>query len=233
MGKYEEQLRKIQKARDDAKARHDARHTLISFLSTLLLFILLFPLSIVVLIVVIIVEPSAGWIIAGVIVLIICVIFGLDYWSEKIYERDIEENEEVKRNAFQSILTEEERDIRWDHMFTRYFNAEALSPLAKDLGLISEVLNIFLSESDGDKKDEIYDFLEQRLEQVTDTIETDIIGDEMTRESIAEFTEELVAFYKDLYKKTDVIEVNTKVLETLAALDGLYDPYGEVLHQRD
>ena len=74
-------------------------------------------------------------------------------------------------------------------------------------------------------REEIESFLDIYFEPFAEVIESDTSGKEDINSATKTFTTAAAALYKKLYKRIEIIDINTKVMQSLAAIDGIYDPY--------
>lgn len=70
-------------------------------------------------------------------------------------------------------------------------------------------------------------FFDRYLPIMTEIMEASKHGEIDVDESIERFTNTVKAFSSSLYKVNDVVEINKTVLENMAILDGLYNPFDE------
>lgn len=178
-------------------------------------------------------SSMEAWKVTGVCTLIFAVMVGLFSISNKLYKKDLKKNAQLNKETMKEILAEEERDLKWDHAFNRYFSLQLGLPQNDDVKLTNKIMSIFETETDDYMREEIESFLDIYFEPFAEVIESDTSEKEDMNSATKAFTIAAAALYKKLYKRIEIIDINTKVMKSLAAIDGIYDPYEDILNGRD
>lgn len=230
MSKYDGRLKEIVKKRDQEKRKTTPLDFLLMMLSGIVgIAMTVFFFSF---FVAWFFPSKKAWIISGICIAIIGAYFVLSKINEGLKRKAEDEIEIEKDRIIDEIVDKETLIAKIRSSFSNYYEAQKKHNYSKELTLANEIAKKLEKEDSIEKQSLIVEFTEAKLDPFTDILLSE--DDEKALiVAIGTFTEEAVAFYKRLYKRYDVIEINTEVLETLAIIDGFYDPYNFVVEAEE
>ena len=146
--------------------------------------------------------------------------------AEKAEERKKEEEHQRKEEALRQIKEDNARKAKERETYNAYNAALCSSSKQDELSEATDLIDKMVNENDESLRAKIITFFDKYLPIMTETLDVSTRSDVDIDETIEKFNETVRNFYNNLYKANDVIEENHATLESMAAMDGLIDPYG-------
>lgn len=157
----------------------------------------------------------------GGIIAIAALIIGIMSYAAKAPEREAAAKAKAEREA-EEKLAKEEASYR---AYVRAYNGSTL--LSSKLCTANVIIEKLRSETDESKRIKILSFFDRYLPVITEILEVSKHGEVDIDDSIERFTETVKSFSRSLYNVDDVVDVNKSMMESMAIMDGLYDPYAD------
>ena len=175
---------------------------------------------------------SENWttilLVIGGILAIAAVIIAIKSYEARAPLREGAAKAKAAKEAEEKQVKEAEKRAIEEASYRAYEQAYKESALLSNkLYTANEVLEKLRAETDESKRIKILSFFDRYLPVMTEIIEASKHGDVDIDDSIERFTETVKAFSKTLYKVDDVVDVNQSMMERMAIMDGLYDPYAD------
>lgn len=162
----------------------------------------------------------------AVIIAVPLIISGVRTYKEKKAKQEAK----AKAEALEKARQEDEERLRKEReAYDRYFSMQEKASLDGKLDAANAIIRKLFEEEDNDKRTKIIAFFDKYLPLMTGIIEAGNHGGTVSDEACHQFTETVKTFSRTLYKADEVIDVNQTTMESLAIVDGLYDPYAEIL----
>ena len=160
--------------------------------------------------------------ILGIATLVLLAIALITFLVRHYKASAIEKEEDAKSQMLRKQQQAEEKERA---SYDAYFRAQDGFGDADKLKEANSIIIALNEDADPFRRKEILSFYNKYLPLMTESIEACKRNSLDSGDMISKFTETVRNFSDELYKSKEVVEINSKVMETLSIKDGLYDPY--------